>query len=104
MKLTRKSWWVKWAYMDKFILRDGDHPIPAQTTICDLVGRSIFIPPAFGVFLLLVGCVFVIASPFFLIEWAAKKYFAPTPPQKSVIVQRFEDWRERKCTKVEIAP
>lgn len=101
MKLTKKSWLVRVAYVDRFVLKDPGLPIPSSTNLCDLMARAIFIPPAFALFLAVFA---VIACPVLAVLWVTEKIddALPRPRAPRVISQWFEDWRERKCTKVEI--
>ena len=57
-------------------------------------------PRAFLTFLMFAGVLFALFSPIILLVWLSEKY--GWDKESSVLEQRFDDWVQRKCTKVEI--
>lgn len=103
MKLLRTSMVVRWAY-----LLDPEK-IPAATNVCDLFWRSIMMIP----FSIISLCIILAFGPFFFVLWLMEEWIGPAMDAsdtiqtfknsfRAVIIQRFKDWKNRRCTMIEI--
>ena len=94
MKLSRKSWFVRWAY-----LGESMWAIPAHTTVCTLFARAFLLSPISGI-------VFLMITPFIGLAWIGQKLKldrdVPMPAVVRIAGQRVSDWRNRVCSIVEI--
>ena len=57
MEISENNLLFKWAHLDLILLKDEKRPVPTTTTICDIVGRAVFVTPLFIVTMTTLGLV-----------------------------------------------
>jgi len=101
MRLAKKHWLVYLAYLPERIMK-SPIDIPAQTSLCSLIGKAFISTPLFIAVGLPVATVIacaigVLCLPMIIWDWKLKSRW-----DKSVIKASILDFKNKTCTKVEI--
>lgn len=106
MNISKNNLLFRWAYLDAFVFKNEKHPIPTRTTVCDIVGRAIFLTPVFVV--LMLALLICLGIPLLLLvgipEWISEKtgWGRRIKEKDRILAQRWKDWKERSCTIVSV--
>lgn len=118
MKLSKQGLLIRWAFFPEYFFHWGDKrwtlpeelkplDIPANTDLCDVIGRCLFGTPAFV--LLFIPFFAVVMTLLFPVGWIMEEFpetrFVKAIGAKwdvSVIRRAVKDWKEKTCTRVEI--
>lgn len=112
MKISKNSWWIRWAYLDEIVLNQS-RGIPYNTDLCCIFWRSVLWIPIFlfaAIFpAILLG---VIVGVLTLVAWLASMFpddaarrigrILNTPVDDLPPVVVLRDWKQKTCTLVEI--